>query len=53
MKIALGTVEVTDDHRRAIRARLGKPGLATRGEVRRFVLANGLLALDDLLELER
>lgn len=49
MRVALGTIEVSDEHRRAIRERLGRPGLATRREVQRFVLSNGMLALDDLV----
>lgn len=34
MKVNLGTIEVTDVMRRAIRHRYGKTGLATRKEVR-------------------
>ena len=34
MKVSLGTIEVNDDIRRAVRHRVGKTGLATRREVR-------------------
>lgn len=34
MKVNLGTITVSDETRRAIRARVGKSGLATREEVR-------------------
>lgn len=34
MKVNLGTIEVHDDLRRAINARHGQPGLATRKDVR-------------------
>lgn len=46
MKIALGTIEVSDYERRALNHRYGDPGLATRERVRRFVLSNGQLALE-------
>jgi len=39
MKVRLGTVEVSDFVRRAIRARYDKGGLATREEVR-FIYTN-------------
>jgi len=48
MKVALGTVEVSDDDRRNIAERIGARGLATRAQVRRFVVDNGLHALDTL-----
>lgn len=46
MKVNLGTVEVTDAQRRAIRRWSGKAGLATRAEVRALyrALAEGDLA---------
>ena len=49
MRIVLDTLEMSDDARRAIRERLGRPGLATREEVRRW--ASGILngELDTLL----
>jgi hypothetical protein len=34
MKVAIGTWEVPDEIRRAIRHRVGKKGLATREEIR-------------------
>jgi hypothetical protein len=34
MKVRLGTIEVDDEIRRALRHRQGRPGLATRAEVR-------------------
>lgn len=39
MKVALGTLEVDDDARKAIRKELGGKGHATRGEVKDFLLA--------------
>lgn len=48
MKVALGTVEISDEDRRRIADRMKHPGLATRAQVRRFVLNNGMIALDDL-----
>ena len=54
MKVALGTIEVTDVQRRAIRHRYGKTGLATREEVRReyihLVEADMEEIVGDLLE---
>lgn len=47
------TVEVDDRYRRALNARLGKPGLATRNEVRAHLIQNGASVDDDLMfELE-
>jgi NADH:ubiquinone oxidoreductase subunit len=45
MKVALGTIEVSDYQRRALAHRYGEPGLASRELVRRFVVSNGQLAL--------
>lgn len=39
MKVALGTLEIDDDARKAIRKELGGKGHATRGEVKDFLLA--------------
>lgn len=39
MKVALGTFEIDDDTRKAIRKELGGKGHATRGEVKDFLLA--------------
>jgi len=39
MKVDLGTIDVNDRWRRAIRHYYGKTGLATRAEVRSFLLA--------------
>lgn len=54
MKVALGTIEVTDVMRRAIRNRYGKTGLATREEVRSeyidLVHADMEEVISDLLE---
>lgn len=38
MKVALGTIEIEDEHRKAIRKALGGKGQATRGEVKDFLL---------------
>ena len=46
MKVDLGTIEVTDEQRRAIRRHVGLTGLATRDEVRAFIVRNGLADLD-------
>ena len=48
MKVNLGTIEVTDVQRRAIRHRYGKTGLATREEVRSMYTD---LAQEDLQDL--
>ncbi len=47
MKVALGTIEVNEHERRRIGARTGR-AIATREQVRQFILDNGMLALDDL-----
>jgi hypothetical protein len=39
VKVALGTFEVDDDTRKAVRKELGGKGHATRGEVKDFLLA--------------
>ena len=41
-------VEVTDQTRRAINMHYGKPGLATRDEVKRWYEAQGTSSDDDL-----
>ncbi len=56
MKVQLGTVEVDEPFRRALRVHYGKPGLATRVEVRAW--AHSLIGqreigiIDDLVEAE-
>jgi len=44
------TVEVSDAYRRAINAHYGRPGLATREEVRRWVWSFGTSMDDDLAQ---
>lgn len=39
MKVRLGTIEIDDEERRAIRAYYGQRGLATRADVRAFFIA--------------
>lgn len=39
MKVAMGTWEFSDSFRRVIADRIGKPGLASRAECRRFAEA--------------
>lgn len=46
MKIALGTVEVSDDQRAAIAFYYGDEGLATRERCRNFIIGNGYGAID-------
>lgn len=48
MKVNLGTIEVGDVERRAIRHRYGETGLATRKEVRDAYIE---LAQEDIVEL--
>jgi len=48
MKVRLGTVEVDDFVRRAIRARYGQGGLATREEVRFIYMSSGEEVLTDI-----
>lgn len=43
------TVEASDDYRRAIRLHYGKDGLATREEVKRWIISYGTSADDDLM----
>lgn len=50
MRVSLGTVEVTDSLRRSLNDRLGRPGLATREQVRNWALSAVEGAADDLLE---
>ena len=44
------TTEVSDDYRRAINIFYGKPGLATREEVKRWIQAYGTSGDDDLMQ---
>mgnify|MGYP003154312075 CR=1 FL=1 len=48
MKINLGTIEVDDEMRRAIRSRVGGNGLATRAEVKDLFLRLASLELVDV-----
>jgi len=48
MKIALGTIEITDEQRRDIAIYYGDNGLADRGTCRDFIVGNGMGALDTL-----
>ena len=43
------TVEVSDEYRRALNWRYGKPGLATRDEVKNHLRQNGSTLDDDLM----
>ena len=43
------TVDVGDDYRRAINHHYGKPGLATRDEVKSWLQANGSQGDTDLM----
>lgn len=56
MKVQLGTIEVDEIFRRALRIYYGKPGLATRIEVRAwahsFINRGVLEIVDDLVEAE-
>jgi hypothetical protein len=47
MKIALGTVEVTDRQREAIAFYYGDEGLASRDRCRGFIFRNGYEAIYD------
>jgi hypothetical protein len=50
MKVRVAyTTEVSDDYRRAINNYYGKPGLATREEVRRWLEAHGSSEDDNLM----
>ena len=49
MKVNLGAIEVSDDMRRAIRARYGKKGLATRAEVKTLFIDLATEGLVDVL----
>lgn len=44
------TVEVNDDYRRAINIFYGRPGLASRAEVKRWIEAYGSSGDDDLMQ---
>lgn len=43
------TIEVSDEYRRAINAFYGRPGFATRGEVREWYMAYGTSMDHDLV----
>jgi hypothetical protein len=47
MRIDMGTIELHEDDRAAIAAYYGQSGKAPRDVCRRFVLDNGLGAIDD------
>lgn len=49
MKVALGSIDVDEDVRRAINFQYGKPGLATRAEVRDFYLLAADTTLQDVV----
>lgn len=44
------TTEVSDDYRRAINIFYGRPGLATRDEVKRWIQSYGSSGDDDLMQ---
>jgi hypothetical protein len=46
MKVSLGTIEVDDYMREALAHHYGQTGMATRDQIRRFVLDNGWLVLE-------
>lgn len=48
MKIALGSIEVTTTQRAALAEVLGVPGLASRAQVRDFIVRHGTARLDAL-----
>lgn len=48
MKVALGTIEVDDDVRRAINSYYGQTGLATRTTVRDFMVQAAEADLEEL-----
>lgn len=43
------TIDVSDEYRRAINLFYGKPGLATRDEVRRWIESHGTSEDDNLM----
>lgn len=47
MRIALGTIEVSDSERRAIAHYYGERGLASRERCRNFIVRNGTGAILD------
>ena len=50
MKVKVSyTVDVSDRYRRAINAHYGKPGLATRAEVQRWLWSVGQSCDDDIM----
>ena len=46
MRVNLGSIEISDAGRRAIRLEVGKAGLATRDEVKRFIIDHGFADLE-------
>ena len=48
MRISIGTIEVNDEARRAIRERKGRNGLATRNECREELIALAIRHLEDI-----
>lgn len=51
MKVRIAyTIEVDDDYRRAINLHYGRPGLASRDEVRRWIMAFGTSWDDNLMQ---
>lgn len=51
MKVRIAyTIEVSDDYRRAINLRVGRPGLATRAEVKHWIEDHGSYYDEDLME---
>jgi hypothetical protein len=50
VKVDLGTINITEEARRALNKRVGKPGLATRKSVRDFFLHEATAALDIIVD---
>lgn len=50
MRVSLGTVEVEDLTRRAIRHHVGKKGLATRKEVREAFIDHASAVISDMVQ---
>lgn len=48
MRVSLGSVEISDRERRALRRWFDKSGLATREEMRRFLITSALEHLDSI-----
>lgn len=49
MRVALGTVELTDEMREALAHYFGQTGKAPREQCRRYLLDNGMNGLDDVM----